>query len=488
MGIWSTKKISDLQESSSQEGATLRRALTAWNLTLLGVGGVIGAGIFVITGKAAATCAGPAVVLSFVISGIACMFAGLCYAEFASMIPIAGSAYTYAYATLGELIAWIIGWDLILEYLFGASTVAVGWAGYLRGFLQSLNLHLPDHLMQAPFVLDDHTHILSFDHWGLNLPAMALVGLMTTLLVIGVKESARFNNVIVAIKVAVILIVICLGFAYVKPSNWQPFIPPSPDGQFGHFGWSGIARGAGFVFFAYVGFDAVSTTAQEAKNPQRDMPIGILGSLAICTVLYVLMTLVMTGLVHYTTLNDDHPVFTAISGMGPSITRWLGPLISIAALAGLASVVLVLLMGQPRIFYSMANDKLLPPIFASVHPRFRTPWVTTIVTGSVSALLAGFFPVQLLEELVSIGTLGAFVIVCAGVWVLRIRQPHAHRPFRAPLVPLVPILGIVSCLAMMASLPLGTWLRFLGWLAVGLVLYFGYSRHRSPLRNKANGA
>ena len=396
MGLWSKKSIAILQQEAAAEGQhTLKRALGALNLTLLGIGAIIGAGIFVLTGTAAAQYAGPAVVLSFVLAGFGCLFAGLCYAEFAAMIPIAGSAYTYAYATLGELVAWIIGWDLILEYLFGASTVAVGWSGYFVAFINELGdkfgwHHLPEGLTSAPLdVVGTHTLVM---HPGgiVNLPAVILTLLMTTLLVIGISESAKFNNIIVFVKVAIVFLVIGFGFVFVNTANWHPFIPTN-TGEFGHYGWSGIVRAAGVVFFAYIGFDAVSTAAQEAKNPQRDMPIGILASLAICTVLYILMALVMTGLAHYQDLNVPHPVFVAIEKAGPSL-RWLTYFVNIGAIAGLASVVLVMLMGQPRIFFSMSRDGLLPAVFGKVHPRFRTPSVPTILTFVFSSFFSPLSP------------------------------------------------------------------------------------------------
>jgi APA family basic amino acid/polyamine antiporter len=513
MGLWSKKSITQLMAGAEGDGGpTLKRTLTGSNLVLLGIGAIIGAGIFVLTGQAAAQYAGPAIVISFVIAGLGCLFAGLCYAEFASMIPIAGSAYTYGYATLGEFIAWIIGWDLILEYLFAASTVAVGWSGYFTAFLTELGITLPASLVGAPLAVEgthtlvrsqicvdpasggiavdaiSHTPIRLQDCVAqgfqigtgfLNIPAMVLVIALTALLVVGIKESARFNNVVVVVKVAIVLLVIGFGIKYVDTANWQPFIPANL-GEFGQFGWSGVFRASGVIFFAYIGFDAVSTAAQEAKNPQRDLPIGILGSLFVCTILYILMALVMTGMASYTELGVPHPVFVAIQAAGPALS-WLGYLVNIGAIAGLASVVLVMLMGQPRIFYSMARDGLLPPVFGRVHSKFQTPWLATIITGTCAALIAGFFPIGLLGELVSIGTLLAFVIVSAGILVLRYRSPELHRPFRTPLVPLVPILSIVICGLMMYWLPSDTWLRLIIWMAIGLLIYFVYGKSHSKL-------
>jgi len=477
-----TKPLSILLNEASDEKHSLKRALTALNLTMLGVGGIIGAGIFVLTGQAAAQYAGPAIVLSFIFSAIACAFAGLCYAEFASMIPIAGSAYTYAYATMGEFFAWVIGWDLVLEYLFGASTVAVGWSGYVVSFFKDWGVHLPAALAQSPLIYEAAS---GWHRTGavINFPAVFIVAIITTLLVVGIKESANFNNVIVITKVCVVLLFIAFGIKFVHPENWVPFIPPN-DGAFGHYGWSGILRGAGVIFFAYIGFDAISTAAQEAKNPQKDMPIGILGSLAVCSVLYVLVALVLTGIVKYDKLLVPDPMAVGVDTAGAGLF-WLRPIIKLGAIAGLSSVILVMLMGQPRVFYAMAKDGLLPEGFAAVHPRFRTHYVTTILTGVVAAAFAGFFPIGILGEMVSIGTLFAFAIVCAGIIILRRTQPDAHRPFRTPFVPWVPALGVVTAVGQMAGLPLGTWLRLIIWMAIGLGVYWRYGRHHSKLGNPA---
>ncbi|HEY4787385.1 MAG TPA: amino acid permease [Bacteroidales bacterium] len=480
------KKSIDILRAEAEgdgHGHGLKRALNAKNLVTLGIGAIIGTGIFVLTGTAAATHAGPAIILSFILSGLGCVFAGFCYSEFSSMIPIAGSAYTYSYATLGEFIAWIIGWDLILEYLFASSTVAVGWSGYFVSFLKDFNINVPDKLCQAPFNhIPGHGWVTTGSI--INLPAIAIIVIISGLLVIGIKESVGFNNIIVFIKLIVILLFIGFGIAYINVDNWKPFIPHN-TGSFGSFGLSGIFNGAAVIFFAYIGFDAVSTAAQEAKNPKRDMPIGILGSLVVCTILYVAVSAVLTGIVNYKELNVAAPIALAIDRTGQAL-MWLRPLIKIGALAGLSSVVLVMLMGQPRIFFSMAKDGLLPKNFSKVHPKFRTPYITTIVTGIFAAVIAGLFPIGLLGELVSIGTLLAFVIVCASVIVLRKTNPDAHRPFKAPLVPLFPILGIIICVAQMASLPLDTWLRLIIWMAVGLLIYFFYSRQNSKLAQGNN--
>jgi APA family basic amino acid/polyamine antiporter len=490
MKLFRRKSAASLQ-SEAQSDKSLKRALGPVNLTALGIGAVIGAGIFVLTGQAAAKYAGPAIVISFILAGLACAFAGLCYAEFAAMIPAAGSAYTYGYATLGELVAWVIGWDLILEYLFAGATVAVGWSGYVVSFLKEFNIIIPPRFTSAPF--DHHSSAdagwnmwrLFTEGWvstgaTLNVPAMVIVGFVTILLVIGIKESATFNNLIVAVKLAVILTFIAVGVAFVNRGNWHPFVPPALEP--GVFGWGGIVRGAAVIFFAYIGFDAVSTAAQEAKNPQRDMPIGMLASLGICTVLYIAVALVLTGSVNYKLLNVSAPIAVAVDAFGPSLA-WLRTVVKIGAIAGLSSVILVLLLGQPRIFYSMAKDGLLPPVFATVHPKFQTPWVAQILTGAVAMLVAGLFPIGLLGELVSIGTLLAFVIVCAGVLVLRKLHPEMHRPFRTPAIWAVAPLGILSCGYLMFSLPPDTWARLIVWMAIGFIIYFAYSHRHSKLHH-----
>ena len=479
--LFATKSLQKLLDESTDNEHGLKRTLTGNNLVALGIGAIIGTGIFVLTGTAAANHAGPALVISFIISGLGCAFAGLCYAEFASMIPIAGSAYTYSYATLGEFIAWIIGWDLILEYLFGAATVAVGWSGYMVSFLKDLGIVVPGKLCNAPLTYSDNGG-WEFTGAILNFPAVFIIGIMTALLVVGIKESAKFNNFIVVAKIAIILLFIAFGANYIETSNWTPFIPENA-GTFGKFGWSGIFAGAGVIFFAYIGFDAVSTAAQEAINPQKDMPRGILGSLLVCTILYILVSLVLTGIVNYTELNVPAPIALAIDKTNQSLA-WLAKPVKIGAIAGLSSVVLVMLMGQPRIFFSMAKDGLLPARFAKVHPKYKTPHVTTILTGTVAGIVAGLFPIGILGELVSIGTLLAFVIVCAGIIVLRKARPDIERPFKTPLVPLVPILGILICLAQMVALPVDTWLRLIIWMAIGIFIYFTYGIKNSKLIKK----
>jgi APA family basic amino acid/polyamine antiporter len=479
LSIFARKPLHLIQAQADDHSSGMRRSLTGMNLLLLGIGGIIGTGIFVLTGTAAANYAGPAIAISFIISGIACTFAALCYAEMASMIPISGSAYTYAYATLGQLVAWIIGWDLVLEYLFGASTVAVGWSGYVVSFLKDYDIHIPAAISQAPFA---HSSELGWTRTGaiINLPAVVIVALCTMLLYVGVKESARFNNIIVAVKLTVLALFIAFGSMHIVPDNWVPFIPEN-TGVEGHFGWSGILRGAGVIFFAYIGFDSVSALAQETKNPQRDMPIGILGSLVVCTILYIIVSLVLTGVIKYDQLNVPDPMAVAIDATGSSLF-WLRKFIKVGAIAGLSSVVLVLLMAQPRILFSMARDGLLPPASARIHPKYGTPYVMTVVTGILSAIIAGLFPIGVLGELVSIGTLLAFVLVCLGVLVLRIKEPDAHRPFRAPAVYVVSILGAGGAFLQMWSLPSETWDRLFIWMALGLAIYFFYGRRNATVQ------
>lgn len=474
--IFYTKSVAQFEEEHQSGG--LKRTLTATNLIALGLGAVIGAGIFVVTGNAAAVHAGPALAISFVISALGCAFAGLCYAEFSSMFPVSGSAYSYAYTTMGEFIAWILGWDLILEYLFGAATVAVGWSGYFVSFLNDMGIHIPALISESPFMQDE-------SGWHLtgaiiNFPAVFIIVLMTILLLFGVKESAKLNNIIVLIKVIVILLFIGFGISHIDTSNWVPFIPEN-TGNFGDFGFSGILSGAAVVFFAYIGFDAVSTAAQEAKNPQKDMPIGILVSLVICTVLYIAVSLVLTGIVNYKILNVSAPIALAIDHIGDSL-KWLSPLIKIGAIGGLTSVVMVLLFGQTRVFYSMSYDGLLPKVFSKIHPTYQTPYITTIITGIVAAVFAGLFPIGLLGKLVSIGTLLAFVIVCVGIIILRKTRPELHRPFKTPLVPWIPILGALVCLVQMYSLSADTWGRLLLWMLIGVIIYFTYSIKHSKVR------
>jgi len=497
-----------LQEAAETGEHALKRALGPINLITLGIGAIIGAGIFVLTGQAAATAAGPAIVVSFMFCGVICAFAGLCYAEFASLIPIAGSAYTYGYATLGEIFAWIIGWDLILEYAFGAATVASGWSGYFVSFLEDLGIYISPQWIATPgtdmvkykghWVAVDTiknsmtgagVDIASLPHATaiFNIVAFLAIAAVTLVLVIGIKESANFNSAVVIVKVAIVLVFIGIAGMYVlrHPSvaaaNWHPFIPPN-RGNFGDFGWSGVARGAAVIFFAYIGFDAVSTAAQEAKNPQKDMPVGIIGSLVICTVLYILVSGLLTAVVSYTSLDVAAPVAIGIDATG---VRWGSFLVKAGAIAGLGSVMLVMLLGQSRVFYSMSRDGLLPKWAGAIHPRFRTPWITSIVVGTCVAFFASLIPIGDLAVLVNIGTLLAFVIVCAGVWILRRKRPDLPRPFKTPLVPAVPILGILTSLAAMASLPAKTWYRLIIWLVIGMFVYILYGRNHSKVRNSS---
>ncbi|GAA4326632.1 amino acid permease [Flaviaesturariibacter amylovorans] len=467
------KSLVALQQEAAASGA-LKRSLGAFQLIAIGIGVIIGAGLFSLTGIAAANNAGPAVTLSFLLAAVGCAFSALCYAEFAAMVPVAGSAYTYAYATFGRLFAWIIGWDLILEYSVGAATVGISWSQYLVKFLGSYGIHLPPRLLASPFetvTLADGSIVNGF----INLPAVLVIVLMTAVIIRGTRGSALFNAVVVTLKVGVVLVFIALGWKHIDPANYSPYIPQN-TGSFGSYGWSGILRGAGVVFFVFIGFDIVATMAQETKRPQRNMPIGIIGSLLVCTVLFMLFGHVLTGLAHYTEFrNSAAPVAIAIA---ETPYPWLAQAIIGAILVGYTSVNLVDLLGQSRVFFSMSRDGLLPPVFARLHPRHATPYKSNLLLCVFISLFAGFVPIRVVGELTSIGTLLAFIMVCAGIIILRKKQPDVHRPFRTPLVPLVPILGIVSCLAMMVSLPGDTWLRLIVWLAIGLGIYFLYGRKR----------
>ena len=467
-----TKSIEQLVSDVEQGGKTLRRTLTAMDLTLLGIGAIIGTGIFVLTGTAAANQAGPAIAVSYMAAGIACAFAALCYAEFAAMIPIAGSAYTYAYATLGEIFAWMIGWDLILEYAVGSMTVAIGWSGYFQRILAGFGIGLPTWMTAAPAAAPGAV---------INLPAVIIVLLIMILLVVGIRESARFNAAMVAIKVAAVLFFLVSGIWFVQPENWTPFMP---------YAWSGVMTGAAVVFFAYIGFDAVSTTAEEARNPRRDLPIGIIASLVICTVLYVAVAAVLSGIIPVVEYRDNAqflnaPVAFALASINQD---WAAGLVSAGAVAGITSVLLVMLMSQPRIFFSMSRDGLLPPGVSKVHPRFQTPYITTIITCVIVAITAGLVPIQVVGEMTSIGTLFAFVVVCMAVIVLRATRPDAHRPFRVPGGAVIPVLGVLSCLYLMVSLSVMTWVRLLVWLDIGMLIYWFYGRKHSPLADRREQA
>jgi len=478
MNLFRRKSVTELQTEALTDHS-LKRALGAMNLTMLGIGAIIGTGIFVLTGTVAAVNAGPAVVLSFAIAGVASIFAALCYAEFASLVPMAGSAYTYGYATLGEFIAWIIGWDLVLEYALGAVTVAIGWSGYVVSFLHDVGVDIPCALSAARGTLVqcvDGTQATAL----FNLPAVVIIALVTTLLVVGIKESANVNNVIVFIKVGVVLLFILFAAQAINSDNWKPFIPEN-TGDPQHFGFSGVMAGAAVVFFAYIGFDAVSTAAQEAKNPQRDMPIGIIGSLLICTVLYIIVSAIATGVVPYNELNVPDPIAVVAdrAGMG-----WMASLIKMGAIAGLSSVILVMLLGQSRVFWTMSKDGLLPPVVSRIHPKFQTPWITSIVTGVGVAIFSALLTVREAASLVSIGTLLAFVIVSIGILVLRVREPNLPRTFKTPIVWFVAPAGALSAGWLMISLPWSTWERLLIWFGIGLVIYFAYGVRRSKLAQR----
>lgn len=485
MGIMRTKSVEQSIRDTEQPEFKLNKTLGALDLTVFGIGVMVGTGIFVLTGVAAATGAGPAISLSFVVAAIACGLAALCYAELASTVPVAGSAYTFSYAAAGEFIAWLIGWDLVLEFIVGGAAVSVGWSAYFNGFLENIGLGLPAALSAAPG-----------EGGVVNIPAAAIVLILTAILVVGIGVSSRVNQIITAIKIGVILFFIGFGVFFVSTSNWSPFIPERQAGgetgtslidtpllsivlgSPGAFGVTGIVTGAAIVFFSYVGFDIVATTAEETRNPQRNLPLGILGSLVIVTILYVVVTLVMTGIVPYTELNTAAPMATAISATG---ANWATGLVTLGAIMGITSVIMVLMLGQSRIAFAMSRDGLLPPWLGRVHPRFRTPYRITIITGVLIAILAAFIPISGLAELLNIGTLFAFVLVSIMVVALRRRRPDLPRAFRAPLVPVVPALAVLSCLYLMVNLSLGTWLRFFGWMAIGILVYFLYSQHRSRL-------
>ncbi|MBF0491099.1 MAG: amino acid permease [Candidatus Omnitrophica bacterium] len=472
MNLFVRKPISRIVDESQDGEHSLKKTLGPKSLIALGIGAIIGAGLFSLTGIAAAENAGPAVTISFMVAAVGCAFAGMCYSELASMIPVAGSAYTYTYATMGEFIAWIIGWDLVLEYAVASAVVAVSWSRYVLSFLGDFGIHLPHPLTSCPF--DPVPGII-------NVPAVIIIIGISLLLIAGIKESANVNAVIVVIKMAVVLTFICVGLHYIKMSNYHPFIPPN-TGTFGEFGMSGVMRAAGIIFFAYIGFDSVSTAAQESRKPSRDIPIGILGSLAICTVLYLAFSFVLTGMVNYKDMRGDAaPVATAIN-LTPY--PWLQMLIKFGIIGGFTSVILVMLLGQSRVFYSMSRDGLLPKVFSDIHPKFKTPWKSNLLIMVLVGLCAGLLPISQLGHMTSIGTLMAFIIVCAGVIVLRATKPNVPRPYRSPFVPLFPILGILVCFSMMYSLNRETWLRLVVWLAIGLVVYFTYSRHHSRLNQK----
>ncbi len=479
-GLFAKKSIGALLKDASESKHGLKRTLGPVNLTAMGVGAIIGAGLFVLTGEAAAKYAGPAVVISFIIAAIICALAALCYAEFASLIPIAGSAYTYAYVTMGEFFAWIMGLALTLEYLFSFCTVAVGWSAYFGSLMRDLGFEVSSVIAKSPLVYDIDFGWSSTGTY-FNLPAILIIALIGWMVSVGVKTAAFLNNLLVFVKIGIILLFIACGVAYIKADNWVPFIPAN-TGVFGEFGWSGIFRGAGIVFFAFLGFDAVSTLAQEAKNPQKDMPIGMLGSLSICTILYIVFGLVLTGIVSYSLIGVPDPIAVAVDALGPGFT-WLRFVVKIAILAGLTSVILVMLMGQARVFYTMAQDGLLPKIFGTISPKFRTPLFTTICVTVIGMVVAGFFPVDILGQLTSMGALFVFGMVCFGILILRFTQPTLHRPFRTPFTPWVPLLGTLCCGFLMVLMPGVTWLQLLIFMVFGCLFYFLYGKKHSKLQN-----
>jgi len=478
--LFAKKSISALVAEASDTKHALKRTLGPLNLTAMGVGAIIGAGLFVLTGQAAAAHAGPAIILSFAIAAVICFFSALCYAEFASLIPIAGSAYSYAYATMGEFAAWIIGWALTLEYLFSSSTVAVGWSAYFVSLLRDFGLVIPTQYCSAPLAYD------AVNGWVLsgsviNLPAIFIVAIIGWMISVGIQTAAFVNNLMVIIKLLIIVLFIGCGVVYINWDNLRPFIPEN-TGVFGQFGWSGVFRGAGIVFFAFIGFDAVSTLAQEARNPQKDLPTGMLGSLSISTLIYIIVAVVLLGVVGFSQLGVPDPIAVAVNALGPNFV-WLRYVIKIAIIAGLSSVVLVMLLGQSRILFTMSQDGLLPKAFGKVHPKFKTPFFTSILISFIAMIIAGIFPVEILGQLVSMGTLLAFAIVCLGVLILRRTQPKLHRPFRTPLVPLIPALGVLTCVAQMIVLPGVTWMQLVGWMVIGFIIYFSFGAKHSVVRN-----
>ncbi len=478
--FFKTKDISAMLQDVESGKDGLKRTLTARHLIALGIGAIVGTGIFVITGQAAADYAGPALTISFIISAIGCVMAGLCYAEFAAMIPVSGSVYSYSYATLGEIPAWFIGWTLVLEYIFSCASVAVGWSGYVGSLFEGWGFPLPPQLSQSAFTIVNDQWVWTGSF--LNFPAVFILALVSALLIGGMQESARINNIIVVIKLTVILLFIAFGISYIDTDNWTPYIPEN-TGVFGHFGWSGILRGAGVVFFAYLGFDALSTAAQETKNPQKDMPKGILWSLVICAVLYIIVTAVLTGIVNYTELGVPAPIGLAIDKAGSGLA-WLSPFIKLGAVAGLSSVILVMMMGQSRIYYAIAKDGLLPPLFAKVDTKRGTPKNATIIAALLTALIAGILPLQVLSELVSIGTLMAFAVVCISILILRKTRPDLNRPFKTPLMPFVPLLGAGICMMQMTALSASSWFRLLCWTVIGFIIYFSYGMKHSKLNKQ----